>query len=183
MANNSKKYDNRGAKVKARRITEIRRLADHTRKVLNQDGPYIDVIRILEHQLQDIGINYDIRPTSELNGAHGITYPNEALIVLSDEVVEGASEGNGRDRFTIAHEIGHLLMHDNVSFARQSVAASHRVFEDSEWQADTFAAEFLMPVAFVRKLCGSTFDIIQTFGVSNKAAFYRWTKLEKEGLL
>jgi len=44
-----------------------------------------------------------------------------------------------RERFTLAHELGHLVMHDLPSSP-----------EDAEREADQFAAEFLMPAAEIR---------------------------------
>jgi Zn-dependent peptidase ImmA (M78 family) len=44
--------------------------------------------------------------------------PQDSLIILREDVYEGAHAGNGRDRMTVAHEIGHLLMHKNIAFAR-----------------------------------------------------------------
>ena len=52
-----------------------------------------------------------------------------------------------RARFTVAHEIGHLILHEGFALARGAVR--HKHYEDSEWQADTFAAELLMPTFLV----------------------------------
>lgn len=43
-----------------------------------------------------------------------------------------------RERFTLAHELGHLVMHSGI------------LAEDAEAEADQFAAEFLMPAAEIR---------------------------------
>jgi Zn-dependent peptidase ImmA (M78 family) len=43
-----------------------------------------------------------------------------------------------RERFTLAHELGHLVMHTTT------------ISEDAEHEADEFAAEFLMPAAEIR---------------------------------
>ncbi len=44
-----------------------------------------------------------------------------------------------RERFTVAHELGHLVMHSDL-----------RASEQAEAEADQFAAEFLMPAADIR---------------------------------
>ena len=44
-----------------------------------------------------------------------------------------------RERFTLAHELGHLVMHDLPTPS-----------EDAEREADAFASEFLMPAAEIR---------------------------------
>lgn len=70
--------------------------------------------------------------------------PQDSLIILREDVYEGAHEGNGRDRMTVAHEIGHLLMHKNIAFARAE-RVEIRAFESSEWQAKCFSGELLSP--------------------------------------
>ncbi|WIB33929.1 XRE family transcriptional regulator [Curtobacterium sp. MCSS17_005] len=59
------------------------------------------------------------------------TYP--ALIILN------AGMSADRERFTLAHELGHLVMH--------SVLVTS---DEAEREADEFAAEFLMPAAEIR---------------------------------
>lgn len=69
---------------------------------------------------------------------------------IREDVYENANNGQGRDRFTIAHELGHLILQHNHILARTSSLMTHKPYEDSEWQADNFAAEFLMPYGFVK---------------------------------
>jgi Zn-dependent peptidase ImmA (M78 family) len=61
-----------------------------------------------------------------------------------------------RDRFTIAHELGHLLLHlpkvlkakpDAVMRATRHVDNSDERQRRAEWEANWFAAAFLMPAA------------------------------------
>lgn len=61
-----------------------------------------------------------------------------ALIVLNTNLLPD------RERFTLAHELGHLVMHSGGELP-----------VDGERQADEFAAEFLMPAREVRSQLGS----------------------------
>ena len=54
----------------------------------------------------------------------------------------------GRRRFTLAHEIGHALLHSN---ARDSAVVSGPKKDPRERFADTFAGEFLMPTEGIRR--------------------------------
>ena len=63
---------------------------------------------------------------------------------------------NTRQRFTIAHEIGHLLLHegkpmfvDKLVRVNLRDATSSAATDKQEIEANRFAAELLMPVAFV----------------------------------
>jgi hypothetical protein len=48
-----------------------------------------------------------------------------------------------RDRFTIAHEIGHYILHSNLG--AKKIRVPRRGRGKTEWQANWFAAGFLMP--------------------------------------
>jgi len=98
-----------------------------------------------------------------------------------------------RQRFTIAHEIGHLHMHKGTPmFIDRFVRVNRRdgVSNRQEVEANSFAAELLMP----RKLVAREVDrvlskrrsisppdlamiLAQSFGVSTEAMQYRLTNL------
>ncbi|WP_170288224.1 ImmA/IrrE family metallo-endopeptidase [Marilutibacter maris] len=83
-----------------------------------------------------------------------------------------------RQRFTVAHEIAHFLLHKpkerhlDVTFARRSGGRNKM-----EAEADSFAANLLMPESEVRDLISggetSLDRIAGRFGVSVMAAKYR----------
>jgi Zn-dependent peptidase ImmA (M78 family) len=73
------------------------------------------------------------------------------VIVIEEKVYNGACEGDGFHRFTIAYEIGHTILHfDDLCFSR---SIRHREnnewFRDSEWQVNTFAEEFLEDIRYI----------------------------------
>jgi Zn-dependent peptidase ImmA (M78 family) len=120
----------------------------------------------------------DIRPDHEMHGDAARTYPDRKLIEISDSTYDGASNGVGRDNFTLAHEFGHLMMHSGIgpSFGRLRLK-TEPAYVDAEWQADTFAAEFLMPAS---ELIGSRLSVSQIedkYQVSNMAARIRADQL------
>lgn len=171
----------KGVKVTALRIKQIRAVANKAREIFRITEPRVDIVGLYEFRLPEFGVTYDWCDERELANQHGLTFPNEGLIQIRRDVYEGACAERGRDRFTMGHEVGHLILHDNVAFARTD--GTHKWIEDSEWQADTFAAEFLMPVEFVRLHCRNPSDIEVLFGVSADAARLRWRKLNEQGLI
>lgn len=94
--------------------------------------------------------------------------------------VSNATSG-ARDRFTIAHEIGHYVLHylypRTQGKAIEKMYATRYGSDREEWEANWFAASFLMPrEAFVARMsaCGQDLDCVAShFGVSRKAAEVR----------
>lgn len=79
-----------------------------------------------------------------------------------------------RDRFTIAHELGHYLLHSGQG-ERPLVAARHGS-DRAEWEANWFAAGFLMPEIEFREEFRKTRSravLGAKFGVSEAAATVR----------
>ena len=90
-----------------------------------------------------------------------------------------------RDRFTIAHEIGHYVVH--FLWPRKhgetitKLAAARYGSDRAEWEANWFAAAFLMPVdAFTKAAEEEDYNIgavAERFHVSYAAAEVRWRAL------
>lgn len=77
--------------------------------------------------------------------------PQVKLIVLA------ASHVPTRQRFTLAHELGHLLAGDNQDVhLDRDVYDKAQLKDPSEMRANAFAAAFLMPEALLRTALGST---------------------------
>jgi len=70
-------------------------------------------------------------------------------------------------RFTIAHEIGHFLLHDGAVMHRDR--AAERTQE--ELDADKFAVAFLMPAKLVRERFRQQFDVVDVFTLTTEVAF------------
>lgn len=99
-----------------------------------------------------------------------------------------------RQRFTVAHEIGHLLMHEGNLIVDSSIRANYRndvssmATDDQEMEANKFAASLLMPMVWVREAVArlsvgatSREDLInrlsREFDVSTEAMGYRLINL------
>ncbi len=72
--------------------------------------------------------------------------PITQTLKVRDSVYDGAFNDNTRDRFTIAHEIGHAILHTNVTQSYARFNQKPKAFEDPEWQANEFAANLLLPL-------------------------------------
>ena len=138
----------------------------------------IDLSRTLEHKLHLLGVTYEIWEIVDMPDVEALTNPDAMTIILREDTYDALCNSNHpkfrRARFTVAHEIGHLFLHEGFALARGAIQHEH--YEDSEWQADTFAAELLMPT---EECLGLTIEEIQAkFLVGYKAAKYKFESLK-----
>jgi predicted transcriptional regulator len=120
------------------------------------------------------------------NPPRGVTIP-ESIVVRSSKdftIYLPTMTSPERDRFTIAHELGHLFLHyprikrmhpDEEMIATRWVDENDPEQQRAEWEANWFAAAFLMPrtafeLAFEKYEID---DLASTFGVSVQAATVR----------
>lgn len=170
-----------GIRVYPRSIKEIRKLASAFRgfQYNLRSFPIVEFLELIMPQL-DNNFVLEIVDDIKMGNKHGLTYPDYNTIKIKESVYKNACNGVGRDRYTLAHELGHLLLHKNVLFGfAKSEIDNIPAYEDSEWQADTFAAELLMPFEQARS-CRSPEEIANIFNVSKEAAEVRWDKIRKE---
>ncbi len=118
------------------------------------------------------------------------------LVIKDDRAIIGVNEGHhlNRQRFTLAHELGHFLLHRGASSI--FIDASTVFFRDitssdgskvQEIEANAFAAELLMPEKQLRDMIrnqpfdafdeGAVRRLAAQFGVSAQALTIRLTKL------
>ncbi|MFB6349447.1 ImmA/IrrE family metallo-endopeptidase [Moraxella sp. ZJ142] len=96
--------------------------------------------------------------------------PDKKLMHIREDVYEALHGNDPRARFTIAHEFGHLFMHKGVALNRGD--GNHKTYEDSEWQANQFAAELLAPL---KGCVGLSIDEIMTkYKISYQCAALRY---------
>lgn len=107
--------------------------------------PVGQVIEGLDRVFDDFVL--EILEDHQLRGVEGLTWKQGHTITVPQSTYNAACRGHGRSRFTLCHELGHLFMHANGQFARTSGNLPDE--EDSEWQADVFAAALLMPQEMV----------------------------------
>nr|DAK85385.1 MAG TPA: IrrE N-terminal-like domain [Caudoviricetes sp.] len=166
-------YDFSPYKAKPMSRKNIENIANDLRKLLElQDVLRVNVIYILEHVLSVLDKEFylDIVPDNELD-AHARAYPEDHTIRIRESIYERARRGEGRDRFTVMHEIFHFIWHDKneISLARNPEKLKR--YENPEWQADVFAASFLMPAHLIRGK--SWTQVMHECGVSASAAKYQ----------
>jgi len=172
----------RGYRVNPLSIESIRDCALLCRQALGLGDDKIDGTKLIDilsaHDITvDIVEDDQVKPSEE-----ALCIPDERLILLPEKTFASLAAGNPRALFTLAHELGHLFLHQRVVLARGD--QTHAIFEDSEWQADCFAAEFLMPLdAIKQRNLKSAPALMRTFGVSQQAAENRLSSLRQRNAI
>lgn len=148
----------------------IREYTEHIRKVLGITALKFPIMEFVEFSLPEIDFDFsfEIGTFEEMGGHYGLTIPSEKRMIIREDVYVNACNNNGRDLFTVAHELGHYLMHGSLSRVAQSTII--KPFESSEWQANCFASELLIPVNHPDIIKLSVSDIMHYCCVSKQAA-------------
>lgn len=174
-------------------------------EAINVIKPYLDdsFPRNIIVVCEKLGIS--VKETSDFpQNVSGLIYKEEKENSDTKEkycILVNAKQSAGRKTFTIAHELGHYLMHktkldleneiisgakgidleSQAFIARQDITAdSSREYRQLETEANKFAAEVLMPKNIFLEKCmalDSIDDVAAYFGVSISAATIRADRL------
>lgn len=102
-----------------------------------------------------------------------------------------AISSEGRIRFTLAHELGHFLLHlgtqDSFQCSEEAVLQTGSIEQQIEAEADAFASQLLMPLPQLRAMTGgrpADFEVLSRasslFGVSLTSVCLRWIRATTE---
>lgn len=169
-----------GLPVKPMSTKSIREIALAVRSLFGIKTNFCDVVGIVElfgHGfLSDFSFEVVDDNEESMKGKWAETFPDKKLVRVKNSVYIKACEGDGQARYTIAHELGHLFLRHRFdkSFSRYNGDLPR--WRDSEWQADTFAAELLMCVNLVMGMTAN--EIAEKCVVSYSAAETRRRKLD-----
>lgn len=142
-----------------------------------RDDQAVSMVRVIEFALPQVfeDFEYEIVDDHELSGAEATTSLSHRHMRISNTTYTQARLVGGRASFTLAHEVGHLLLHcgQSVELARGQAMPAYR---NPEWQADQFASGFLVPAAEAAKtpLPGV---LATRFGITPAAARVRLKRL------
>ncbi len=160
----------------------IRELVDTVREKSRVSGLFFPVMEMLEFVMPKIEKDFvlEIQSMDEMGNNHGLAIPSEKKIILREDVYDQASSGAGRDRMTAAHELGHYFLHNEIAFARSYDAGILKAYESSEWQANCFGGELLIPAAHANELLQMNIEEVAfECGVSLEAAEKQMKEIRK----
>lgn len=171
--------------VEAKSRAELRDLANEFRSTLGLENTlYFPIVNILDvlAVMYPGKFSYEIVNDCELpKDTHADTNIQTGHIRIKESVYNRACNGEGRDRMTIAHEIGHFLTLCICGFSLERNFRKMKcpAFRDPEWQAMCFAGELMVSAHLARSL--SPNQIAQKCGVSLDAAKCQYKHIHEGG--
>lgn len=160
----------------------IRGYAEAVRRLVpGGHEPRLDIVRLLELDLVRLDDRFEIAILEpwEMGDNHALAHLNEHRIEVRLDVYDGACAGSGRDRMTLAHELGHLVLHSDITLSRRMSETPVRPFEDPEWQAKCFAGELLIPRSCWQSMKNPE-EAATYFGVSKDAVITQLNAWQRE---
>lgn len=162
--------------AKPMRRAEIRDLAFDLRKRFGLEDhlrfPIMEFVELILPKF-DKDYSFEVVEKDELGQSHGLTEREgqHVTIKIRSDVYALACDDAGRDRGTVAHEVGHYLMHARSPALHRHFGGKVDTCQDPEWQAKCFQGELLVPRHLVEGMCASA--VAQNCGVSLQAAEYQ----------
>ena len=129
---------------------ELRAYARQWRKVTSTQNQYeFPIMPFLEYIMPQFNVGLKIIDDIEWNRNHPAgthAFFTENTIYIKESVYDGAAEGKGRDRMTVAHEIAHALLvpYAPIKLFRSQNGMLPPAYKDPEWQAKCLAGELLV---------------------------------------
>ena len=113
-------------------------------------------------------------------------FPANRIEVTEKFTIE-LENGNPRNRYTLAHEVGHVILHSDIVMqlaplaARRNTQRPIKTYENAEWQAEHAAGALLLPIVTLLPLLCTLYEgnysdreivkeIKDIYGVSVRAA-------------
>lgn len=133
--------------VKARSMKEIREIVQaFKRKFDCCDVLKFPVVYFIDNILPDLFPDYKFLKVEEkdLPGQYGNTDHKNKVLKIRTDVYSNALKEDTVALFSIAHEIGHLFLHQEQGYIFSRAMYRFPAYVSAEWQANYFAAELLM---------------------------------------
>lgn len=182
-----------GVQVSPRSRVAIRRDAQKVKDILSLklgfEGAFVPIVKVVEFLDYHDLLEFSVVDDADIEGVAARLQPRNGevpLLEVSESIYESSCLDDHFARFTLAHEVGHFFLHSNQRIPLHRAMPGkgrHVIFEDSEWQANTFAAEILMDSRLIQKDFWDENDISERCCVSGAAAIIRLKVLRSDGLI
>jgi len=151
----------------------------------NENFSYFNVIefieRVLRKRLKKGTLHIEFFEMLPGGDAAYITF-DPLTLHIDKEIWDLAKIGDPDARYIIAHEIGHIILHDHFAKAFSIDPAIQLKFDvkqrSAEWQANTFAAYFLLPTHVIAAF-DCVEDVVRACSVNSDLARERFAAVRE----
>ena len=166
---------------------DLRAIALRIREAFGlRDCLYFPIVDFMEHMMPKMFDNYnweiiddDELPTNQ--DAVTVIENGFGTVRIKQSVYDGACDGDGQHRMTIAHEVvGHFIPMCVLGFEFYRSYGDEEIeaYRDPEWHAKCLAGEFMMAYHLVGE--DKPKQLMEKCGVSQSAARYQRKKFREE---
>lgn len=153
----------------------IRKIATHILREADITAPPVSLNDVVKYLKSKENLNFYARSESLPNTFSGMyTRTNNTVGVLYNK-----NQPQVRQRFTVAHELGHLVLGHTVGVNQHNELINLSADEPIEVEANIFAAELLMPFDWLKKEPKNGQNVIdelaRKYQVSTEAMGWRLT--------
>lgn len=149
----------------------IYELTNKIKSVLNiPSDTNFPIVKIMESEILEklFKFTFEILPDAEFPyNFEATTDIKNKIVYCKESVYNLACENDGRSLFTLAHELGHVTLHSDITKLNRDSSKDKKAYLDPEWQANTFASSLLIPIEECNHLSDN--DIISKYNVSGSA--------------
>lgn len=153
-------------------------IAQITHALINENDAFEGYVKVVK-LAQSLGINIILATFEDDTIAGMLKFENNEVNIYVNE-----KQSANRQRFTIAHELGHFILHKNLVENQKGSIFYRKDFDNYsdalEQQANQFAASLLMPERVIKELWDvfhSIDPIADILRVSKQALLIRMTAL------
>lgn len=144
----AKKNFYRDAEVLAK-VQEVHKWVWANRQIIWHDSVPVDPVDMLDPDVgvRSVGFDFDYVSTLGRYRTQGQDIEVAGIVDLDNKTVQISTAFSPEvRRFTAAHELAHALLHDGLGLHRDRPLNGEKLSRASrEWEADKFAAFYLMP--------------------------------------
>lgn len=162
-------------------ISKISNIANQARARLFCSDSYPLPIEILLHRISDIVSGAKIIIKADNTMPHDEAYADceQNIIYLRKTVVDQLRSNNPRARWTITHELAHLVLNHRGTLSRAvtNLRGSQPQVRVNEREANIFAEHFLAPDMVV-ETCADVGELSKKTGISLSAAQIRFSEFQ-----
>ncbi len=137
---------------------------------------FVDIVSLIEFKLEEIFPGFRMRIVDDFadQGIQAEADIENNCINIREDIYLAASDGDVNARMTLAHELGHYLLHQKFDtrmqkqFDKNSYTGgvkNKNMMESGETQADVFARFFLVDLSSAYKNKSNPAQLAQNFGI------------------